>query len=119
MTSIATRKTPPAPTTPVSSKAEDPVQDRYRAMREFVAEHRRTRTFAPGEFEAFEKRLLELGRDMVRETVAEELRSADVDVEAIEVEGKTLRRVLRSQQTYMTAAGTVAVERWLYKDRRD
>ena len=116
---IAIRKTPSNPTTPVPGKAPDPVEQRYRAMREYAAEYRRTRTFAPGEFEGFERKLLELSRDVVRETVAEELRSADVQAEAIEVEGKTLRRVLHSPQTYMTAAGPVEVCRWLYKDRRD
>ncbi len=45
--------------------------------------------------------------------------ASDVDADAIEVEGRVCRRVLRSRQTYMTASGEVVVERWLYKDRAD
>lgn len=73
--------------------------------------------FGPGAFGEFEaelhRRMLELERDLV----AEVMRAADVDAEAIEVDGKAHRRVLRSPQTYMTASGPVVIERWLYKDR--
>ena len=45
--------------------------------------------------------------------------ASDVEADAIEVEGRVDRRVLRSRRTYMTACGEVQVERWLYKDRAD
>jgi hypothetical protein len=49
--------------------------------------------------------------------LAEELERADVDADAIVVEGIGYRRVLRAVQTYMTTAGPVVVERALFKDR--
>jgi len=88
-------------------------------LREFLEAHRMKRRYGPGEFEAFEKKLHERVMELERDVLAQEMAAADVDAEAIEVEGKTLRRVLRSSQSYMTAAGEVVVERWLYKDRSD
>ncbi len=74
----------------------------------------------PGEtFEAFEKRLHSQLQEVERELLGEDLARADVDVEAIAVEGVGYRRVLRASETYMTAAGPVRVERTLYKDRTD
>jgi hypothetical protein len=43
----------------------------------------------------------------------------DVDAPAVEIAGIEHRRVLRAEQTYMTAAEPVAVERWLYRGRED
>ncbi|MCP4447224.1 MAG: hypothetical protein GY811_18025, partial [Myxococcales bacterium] len=54
-----------------------------------------------------------------REFVAEELSRADVDAEAIEVDGVEYRRAVRSQGRYQTAAGEVAVERTLYRSRKN
>jgi hypothetical protein len=54
-----------------------------------------------------------------RELLAEEIQAADVDVEAVAVEGAVYRRVLRAEQEYLTAAGTVTVMRSLYKDHSD
>lgn len=70
-------------------------------------------------FEAFEARLHTSMQEVERELLAEDLQRADVDAEAIVVHGNTLRRVLRAEQTYMTAAGPVSVMRTLYKDRSD
>ena len=70
-------------------------------------------------FEAFEVRLHQSMQAVERELLAEDLQRADVDAEAIVVHGTTLRRALRSEQTYMTAAGPVSVMRTLYKDRSD
>ena len=70
-------------------------------------------------FEAFEGRLHASLQEVERELLAEDLARADVDAEAVVVQGTTLRRVLRATQTYMTAAGPVTVERTLYKDRTD
>lgn len=71
------------------------------------------------EFYEFEKTLHERLMQAEREIVGEVMKASDVDADAIEIEGRVHRRVLRSAQTYMTAAGEVKVERWLYKDRRD
>lgn len=72
-----------------------------------------------GDFAQFERdvhaRLMEVERDLVRE----ELEKADIDRESVMIEGVLCRRVLRSTQTYQTAAGPVVVERTLYKDRTD
>lgn len=70
-------------------------------------------------FEAFEARLHSSLQAVERELLAEDLARADVDAEAILVDGATLRRVLRAEQTYMTSAGPVSVSRTLYKDRTD
>jgi hypothetical protein len=70
-------------------------------------------------FAAFEERLHRELQEVERELVAEELQRADVDAEAIVVEGVGYRRVVRASETYMTAAGPVRVERTLYKDRSD
>ena len=70
-------------------------------------------------FEAFEVRLHQSMQAVERELLAEDLQRADVDAEAIVVHGTTLRRALRSEQMYMTAAGPVSVMRTLYKDRSD
>jgi hypothetical protein len=71
------------------------------------------------EFYEFEKALHERLREAEREIVADVMASSDVDADAIEIDGRVHRRVLRSKQTYMTACGEVEVERWLYKDRAD
>ncbi|MDX2019016.1 MAG: hypothetical protein SF187_02150 [Deltaproteobacteria bacterium] len=70
-------------------------------------------------FEDFEKRLHQQLQEVERELLAEDLSRADVDAAAIVVEGRTYRRVLRSAETYMTAAGPVRVDRTLYKDRSE
>jgi hypothetical protein len=68
-------------------------------------------------FEAFEERLHGQLQEVERELLAEDLGRADA--EGILIEGTTYRRVLRAEETYMTAAGPVRVERTLYKDRTD
>ena len=70
-------------------------------------------------FEAFEKRLHGQLQEVERELLAEDLARADVDAPGVVVEGTAYRRVLRAEETYMTAAGPVRVERTLYKDRTD
>lgn len=68
-------------------------------------------------FAKFEERLHAQLQEVERDLLGEELERADVDAAAIEVEGTGYRRVLRASQTYMTAAGLVAVERSLFKER--
>jgi len=70
-------------------------------------------------FYDFEKELHRRLMEAEREVVAHVMQASDVEADAIEIAGRVHRRVLRSAQTYMTAAGEVSVERWLYKDRAD
>lgn len=119
MLSIATKRSDHRRTTRDPKELSTGLPDPVETLREFLAERERTRTFAPGEFAKFERRLMDLTHEVARAAIARDLSKANEHAEAIEVEGRTLRRVLRSSQSYMTAAGPVAVERWLYKDRTD
>jgi hypothetical protein len=83
----------------------------------FVSEQRRRPL--TGNFERFEEELHAQMMEVERELLGAELAKGDVDSDAIIIEGTTWRRVLRSTQTYQTAAGPVPVERTLYKDRTD
>ena len=73
----------------------------------------------PGEFAEFECELHERVMEFERDVVAGEMAKLDIDVPAVVIDGKVHRRVLRQSQRFMTAAGEVSVERWLYKDRAD
>jgi len=79
---------------------------------------RRNKPFA-GDFNEFERQLGERLREVGREILKEELSKADVDAEAVLIDGTEHRRVLRSTETYMTTMGPVMVERTLYKDHTD
>jgi hypothetical protein len=71
------------------------------------------------DFESFEREARRRFAAAEAEFVAQELARLDVDAAAVEIDGVAHRRVLRSSQTYMTAAGPVAVERTLYSTRQD
>src|SRR5215510_4647828 len=73
----------------------------------------------PADFAEFERELHERLMEFERDVVATEMARLDVDAEAVLIDGKSHRRVLRQSQTYMAAAGEVVVERTLYKDRAD
>lgn len=88
-------------------------------IKEFLDTHAMAGKTGAREFYEFEKALHERLLEAEREIVADVMAASDVDADAIEVEGRVLRRVLQSSQTYMTACGEVEVERWLYKDRAD
>jgi hypothetical protein len=88
-------------------------------IQQFMKDHRMRWKDMPGGFAEFEAKLHERLAAYERELLAEEMRGADIDSEAIEVEGVAYRRVLRCEQTYLTAAGPVQIERALYKDRTD
>jgi len=83
-----------------------------------VVKQRRGQPFT-GDFNDFERELGERLREVGREVLKDELAKADVDSEAVLIEGTEHRRVLRSSETYMTSMGPVTVERTLYKDRTD
>jgi hypothetical protein len=73
----------------------------------------------PRSFADFERELHERMMEAERDIVAAEMAKVDVDVDAVVIDGKVHRRVLRQSQTYLTTAGEVVVERTLYKDRGD
>jgi hypothetical protein len=88
-------------------------------LRAILEDERMRRRQSDESFEASEERLHKQLQDAEREVLAEDLARADVDVPGIIVEGTSYRRVLRAEETYMTAAGPARVERSLYKDRSD
>ncbi len=88
-------------------------------IREFLEAQAMQGRTGPRDFYEFEKALHARLREAEREIIADVMTASDVGADAIEIEGRVHRRVLKSAQTYMTAAGEVKVERWLYKDRRD
>lgn len=88
-------------------------------IRTFVDAHRMKHSLPGAGFAEFERGVHAEVMKLERELVAEELARADVDTEVVLVDGVEHRRVLRAEQTYMTAAGPVRVERTLYKDRSD
>ena len=72
-----------------------------------------------GDFNQFERELGERLRDVGREILRDELARADVDADAVLIDGVAHRRVLRGTETYITTQGPVTVERTLYKDHTD
>lgn len=84
----------------------------------FMAERRGAKA-AVSDFEAFEREARQRFAAAEAEFVAEELGRFDVDTSAVYIDGVRHRRVLRSSQTYMTAAGPVSVERTLYSTREE
>ena len=88
-------------------------------IRKFLEAHAMQGKTGAREFYDFEKALHERLLQAEREIVADVMAASDVEADAIEIQGRVHRRVLRSRQTYMTACGEVEVERWLYKDRAD
>jgi len=88
-------------------------------LRAFLETERVKKKVGPQAFADFEQKLQERMAELQRDIIAEEMASLDVDAEAVLIDGKTHRRVLRQSQTYMTSAGEVVVERTLYKDRSD
>jgi hypothetical protein len=88
-------------------------------VRKFLEDHAMTGKTGARDFYEFEKSLHQRLLEAEREIVADVMQASDVEADAIEIEGRVHRRVLRSKQTYMTACGAVEVERWLYKDRTD
>ncbi|XYH94933.1 hypothetical protein ACMHYB_45040 [Sorangium sp. So ce1128] len=72
-----------------------------------------------GDFGTFERDLRSKMAEIERDLVAEELERLDVDAPVVLIDGVPHRRVLRCEETYLSAAGPVRVERTLYSTRRD
>ena len=114
-----TKPCPVHETPPQTTRRTPTLEERVAMVRAFVDAQRVHKDYKPGWFEEVEtelhKRMVEIERDLTAEIIA----AHDVDAPAIEIEGKLHRRVLRAAQTYMTAAGPVTAERWLYRDQHD
>lgn len=82
----------------------------------FLDEHR-SHPVGVVDFEQFEKELHERIVAVEREVLAEELARYDLDVPVVQIDGRSHRRVLRCEQTYLAAAGPVRVMRTLYSTR--
>jgi hypothetical protein len=106
-------------TVPQTTRGAPTLEERVAMVRAFVDAQRVRKDYKPGWFEEVEtelhKQMVEIERDLTAEIIA----AHDVDAPVIEVAGKVHRRVLRTAQTYMTAAGPVTAERWLYRERDD
>ena len=88
-------------------------------LRQFLDNGGMPKRTGPKDFAEFERKLHERVMEVEREVIGEALSEADIDAPAVTIEGRVHRKVLRSSETYMTAAGPVRVERTLYKDRTD
>lgn len=88
-------------------------------VRKFLETHRMKRKMGPLAFAEFERELHDRVMELERDVIGDEMAHHDVDVDAVVIDGKVHRRVLRQSQTYVTSAGEVVVERTLYKDRAD
>jgi hypothetical protein len=65
--------------------------------------------------EGFERELHRYFVAAEREVLAEELARLDVDLPAVTIEGEVYRRVVRCEETYVSAAGPLRVMRSLYR----
>jgi hypothetical protein len=101
-------------TSPLLAKSQSAVAE----LNLFIEQRRRAHE-PVGNLEAFERELRERFRAAEAEVMGGELARFDIDTAVIEIDGVPHRRVLRSVQTYMTAAGPVSVERTLYSTRED
>lgn len=96
-----------------------PADEALARLRRFLEDRRVRRDDKPESFTEFERSLHAKVMEVERELIAEEMARADIDADAIVVDGVTYRHVLRSFETYFTAAGPVRLERALFKDRTD
>ncbi len=76
---------------------------------------RRSSSEPVDDMEDFERELHEYFVAAEREVLAEELARLDVDLPAVTIGGKLCRRVVRCEETYVSAAGPVRVMRTLYR----
>jgi len=89
-------------------------EDAFARLQAFLA-RRGSSTEAVDDMEGFERELHEYFVAAEREVLAEELARLDVDLPAVTIEGKLCRRVVRCEETYVSAAGPVRVLRTLYR----
>jgi len=99
--------------------APNGTSERIDALVRLVDTLKVARKYEPGWFEEAEAKIHAQVAELERELTAEVIAAHDVDAAYVEIGGKAHRRVLRAEQTYMTLAGSVTVERWLYRERDD
>jgi hypothetical protein len=108
-------RTPSARTTTATTTGAERLAD----VMALVDTARMPRKYEPGWFAEIERTLHAKMMGVERDMLADIMSAHDVDADAIEIDGVAHRRVLRAEQTYVTAAGPVTVERWLYRDRNN
>lgn len=113
----STPRTVPVPGATTASPTSG--SNQLESLRAFLDTLHVKKKAGPKAFAEFERELHERMTMLERDIVASEMKQLDVDAEAVIIDGRTHRRVLRQSQTYMTSAGEVVVERTLYKDRSD
>lgn len=91
-------------------------QSALEALASFLEDRRSAPRVA--DLETFEKDLRQMVAAVEREAVELELAKFDIDVPEVRIEGVRHRRVLRCEQTYLSAAGEVTVMRSLYSTRQ-
>ena len=96
--------------TAATSVRTEALRDPLERLRDFLQDHRVKDKLGPKAFADFERELHERVMAVERDIVAAEMQRFDVDAEAVVIEGKTHRRVLRQSQTYLTTAGEVVVD---------
>jgi hypothetical protein len=84
----------------------------------FVAARRATSQLVD-DLAEFERELRALCAAVETEAMSEELARFDMDVPAVVIDGVEHRKVLRCEETYFGASGTIRVERSLYSSRQD
>ncbi len=65
--------------------------------------------------EVFEREVHQLTVEVEQEIVAEGLSQFDIQAKVVEVDGQLYRHVLRSEKSYLSAAGEIQIERSLYR----
>ncbi|MFH0342671.1 MAG: hypothetical protein ACHBNF_11200, partial [Chromatiales bacterium] len=107
---------------PDASISHDPKrchsEERGDRLHKAVAELR-ARRGAEENFEGFEQELHAVFMDAECEILAEELERLDVNQPQLLIDGHLHHRVLRSSESYLSAAGAVKVWRTLYRRGRD
>ena len=86
----------------------------FDGLQAFIAERRSSKEPC-ADMECFERELHDYIVAMEREVLAEELARLDVDLAAVTIEGEVYRQVVRCEETYTSAAGSVRVMRSLYR----
>jgi len=90
------------------------VESAFSRLQAFLA-RRRSSTEAVDDMEGFEGELHAYFMAAEREVLAEELARLDVALPAVTIAGRLCRRVVRCEETYVSAAGPVRVMRALYR----
>jgi hypothetical protein len=119
MAALPKKRSAPASLAPATAQTPDRIAQAEGALRGFLDQHRAQHPRGTDDFQGFEQNVMALGLALIRGAIADEMQRHDVQAEAIEIQGRTLRRALLSRQTYVTIAGEVAIERWLFRERTD